>query len=309
MKEDLSKNIKKLCRESGFLKTGFSRAEFLNNESKYLRQWLDKGFNADMLWMNNSFEKRKDPTLILNDVRSVISLAYFYDSPYEHSEEIRIPKISRYAWGKRDYHKILKNKLKVLCLEIERLEPHIKTKSYIDDGPVMDKVWAVRSGIGWMGKNTNIIDKDFGSYFFIATILLNKELIYDEPVTDLCGSCNLCIEACPTGALYDEYKLDSNLCISYQTIENRNEIPKDLRLEGWIFGCDVCQDVCPFTRNKFFTEDENFFPAAGHFNKSYEELMKMNENEFDEQFNGTPVKRTKFKGWQRNLKKAKDEIS
>ena len=306
MKDSLSNNIKKLCSESGFIKTGFSKAEILTNESNVLRQWMDKGLNADMQWMNKSFDKRKDPSLILEDVRSVISLAYFYDTPAEHIDEPSIPKISRYAWGKRDYNKILKNILKDLCFEIEKLESETITKSYIDDGPVMDKVWAARSGIGWMGKNSNIINMDFGSYFFIATILINKELIYDKPVDDLCGSCNA---ACPTGAIYEEYKLDSNLCISYQTIENRNEIPDDIKLDGWIFGCDVCQEVCPFTRNKFFTEDENFFPAAGHFNKSYEELMKMNEDEFDEQFNGTPVKRTKFKGWQRNLKKAKDEIS
>ncbi|MBK9332276.1 MAG: tRNA epoxyqueuosine(34) reductase QueG [Ignavibacteria bacterium] len=309
LNDRLSIAIKQMCAEAGFIKTGFSGYEILKEESGFLRMWLDKGLNAGMQWMHNSFEKRRDPSLILEDVKSVISLAYFYDTPAEHNENIQIPKISRYAWGKRDYHKILKKKLKQLCMEIEKLETDIRTKSYIDDGPVMDKVWAQRSGIGWIGKNTNVINKEFGSYFFIATIFINRELNYDKPVEDLCGSCNLCIEACPTGALFKDYNIDSNLCISYQTIENRGDIPADLNLNGWIFGCDICQEVCPFTRNKFFTNDENFYPSPGHFNKTYDELNGLSEDDFNNTFNGTPVKRTKYKGWQRNLKKAGEEIS
>ncbi|MBS1518528.1 MAG: tRNA epoxyqueuosine(34) reductase QueG [Bacteroidetes bacterium] len=308
MTYNLSQIIRDKCKEAGFIKSGFAKAGIAHPESEHLKQWLDKGLNAGMKWMNSSFEKRSDPSLIMEDVKSIISLAYFYDTPAEHKEDPGIPKISRYAWGKRDYHKIIKKKLRILCKEIEELESGIKTRYYADDGPVMDKVWAVRSGIGWMGKHTNVINSDFGSYFFIASILINRELEYDNAAAELCGSCSLCIRSCPTEALYDDYKLDANLCISYQTIENRGEIPGSIRSEGWIFGCDICQEVCPFTRNKFFTEDENFYPSELHFNKTYDELLKINEEEFNNMFNGTPVKRTKYSGWRRNLLKAKKEV-
>lgn len=308
MKNSLSQIIKQKCLEAGFLKTGFSKAAELKEEKIFLKDWLEEKRNADMNWINNSFEKRINPEFIMNDVKSVISLAYLYDTPVAHSENKNIPKISRYAWGRSDYHKVIKKNLKTLCIEIESLSQNIKTKYYVDDGPVMDKAWAVRSGIGWMGKNTNVIDPDSGSFFFLATILINIDLEYDQPIEDLCGSCVLCITECPTGAIYDEYKLDSNKCISYHTIENRGEIPAEIKLNGWIFGCDVCQEVCPFNGKKIFTEAEDFFPAEEFFNKSYDELLNMNESDFDRNFSNTPVKRAKYKGWVRNLKKARSEI-
>ena len=307
MTENLSNIIKQKCLEAGFIKTGISKAEELKIEGLHLKEWLDEIKNADMNWMNNSFEKRINPDLVLNDVKSVISLAYLYDTPVAHSENKNIPKISRYAWGERDYHKVLKKKLKLICKEIEEISEDIKTKYYVDDGPVMDKVWAVRSGVGWMGKNTNVIDPEFGSFFFLATILINIELEYDKPIEDLCKSCSLCVSACPTGAIYDEYKVDANLCISYQTIENRNEIPDEINLDSWIFGCDICQDVCPFNANKFFTTDANFFPKENIINKTYDELLKINEEEFNKTFEGTPIRRTKYKGWIRNLKRAQSK--
>lgn len=300
MNTDLSSEIRKICLDEGFFKTGYSKIESMINESAYLKQWISENRNAGMNWIANSLDKRENPRLIMDDAVSMISLAYLYDTPYEHEEDK--PKISRYAWGK-DYHKILKRKLKSVCRKIEALEPGIKTRAYVDDGPVLEKSWAVKSGIGWQGKHTNIIEPEYGSFFFLCEILINKVLDYDKPAEDLCGSCSICLNACPTGALYEPYKLDANLCISYQTIENRNEIPSYIDTSGWIFGCDICQDVCPYNKKKHFTSDESFFPNPAHFNRSAGELSAFTEAKFDEVFNGTPVKRTKYSGWKRNLAK------
>jgi epoxyqueuosine reductase len=301
MEVNLSELIKSKCLDAGFVKVGFAKAEELKKESLYLKEWLNEKRNADMNWIANNFDRRINPNLIMEDVKTIISLAYLYDTPISHSENKNIPKISRYAWGERDYHKIIKKKLKALCKEIEMISDKIQTRVYVDDGPMMDKVWAVRSGVGWMGKHTNVINSEIGSFFFLAEILINTELEYDKQVEDLCKNCRLCVEACPTNAIYDDYMLDANLCISYQTIENRNEIPEDIDLSGWIFGCDICQDVCPFNGNKIFTEDLNFFPKNEVFNKSVEDLIEMSEDDFNKTFEGTPIRRTKYKGWKRNL--------
>jgi epoxyqueuosine reductase len=305
----LTDSIKRICLDEGFSKVGIAKAEALTNEEPYFKKWLADGMNATMAWINNSIEKRLDPLIIKENTKSIISLAYIYDTPVLHSENKNIPKISRYAWGKRDYHKVIKKKLKTVCKAIEELSTGIESRSYVDDGPVMDKAWAVRSGIGWMGKHTNVINPEIGSFFFLSEILINAELDYDRPIEDLCKKCTLCINACPTGAIYNEYKLDANLCISYQTIENKGEIPGGIDLEGWIFGCDICQDVCPYNARKVFTEDDNFFPRNDVINKTYDEQLSLTEEEFNTIFEGTPVRRTKFSGWTRNLTKAKQEIS
>lgn len=306
---NLKNNIVRICKDSGFSLVKFSKPEFLKSEKSYLENWIKDEKNATMKWMENNIEKRVNPFLVMEDVKSIISLAMLYDTPVLHTEDSNLPKISRYAWGKRDYHKIIKSKLKQICKDIELLSPEIKTKFYVDDGPMMDKVWAVRSGIGWMGKNTNVINPELGSYFFLSEILINIELEYDEPIEDMCKNCRLCLVECPTGALYDEYKLDANLCISYQTIENRGEIPEDINLNGWIFGCDICQEVCPYNSKGVFTAEELFFPREELTNKSFDDLLNYTEKEFNETFSGTPVKRTKYTGWIRNLKKAKSEIN
>jgi epoxyqueuosine reductase len=301
MKEKLSRAIKDICEREGFFKSGFSKFEKLSTEIGHLKTWVNEGRNADMEWISRHTDKREDVSLILNGIKSIISLAYIYDTPFDNKDSF--PKISRYAWGKKDYHKVLKKKLKNICKEIESLSEDVLTKFYVDDGPVLEKVWAVKSGIGWMGKHSNIITADAGSFFFLSEILINKELEYDNPVDDLCETCMVCVDACPTGAIYEEYKVDAKLCISYQTIENKNDIPSYLDLSGWIFGCDVCQDVCPYNKKKFFTEDESFYPMNGIFGKSANELSGMSEEEFNKVFADSPVKRTKYAGWKRNLKR------
>ncbi|MBZ0203406.1 MAG: tRNA epoxyqueuosine(34) reductase QueG [Ignavibacteria bacterium] len=341
----LKKIIQDKATELGFIKTGFAKYSMLENESGKLRTWLDDGKQADMAWIERGFDKRKDVRLIMPEAKGVISLAFNYYTPFEHDETK--PKISRYAWGK-DYHKILKKKLKELCEFIEKIplnppfyqrgeersDGGFKTRAYVDDGPVMDKAWAVRAGIGWMGKHTNVINPEFGSWFFISEIITNIEFdSYDEPIEDLCGSCSLCISACPTGAITDEYVVDANKCISYQTIENRGEIPPEINLDGWIFGCDECQDVCPFNSPKynFVTVEGGFYPLQltspptplleGEGGKEFgistpsgyegctsttlsatsSELESLTEEKFNEIFADSPIKRTKFKGWKRNL--------
>ena len=303
----LTNQIKNLFAEDGFIKTGISKIEELTKEKIYFSKWLGENRNADMEWLNKSFEKRINPSLIGEEFISIISAAFIYDTPFRHTDESGTGKISRYAWGSSDYHKVLKKKLKIICKKIESVSEGIKTKYYVDDGPVMDKVWAVKSGIGWMGKNTNVLNADFGSFFFLCEVLINKELEYDNPVEDLCESCTICLNACPTGALFEPYKLDANLCISYHTIENRKEIPEYINLNGWIFGCDICQDVCPYNKSKIFTEDKSFYPMEKIYNKSFDDLDKITEDEFNEMFKSSPVKRTKYSGWKRNIERAKKE--
>lgn len=322
-----SVNIKNIiiskAKELGFEQIGFAKYEPLEDESKKLEAWLDKGYDADMAWIKKGFDRRKDIKNIMPDAKSVISLAYNYYTPIEHDESK--PKISRYAWGK-DYHKILKKKLSVLCNTLNQLPPSggVGGLYYVDDGPVMDKAWAVRAGLGWQGKHSNVINPDFGSWFFICTIITNIEFdSYSTQIEDQCGSCTLCISACPTGAIIDEYVVDSNKCISYHTIENRGDIPDDINLDGWIFGCDVCQDVCPYNAPKYnrVTKELNFFPKEKLYNKTplnppfsqrgkerngggfaaKASLSSMTEEEFTAIFSDSPIKRTKFKGWKRNL--------
>jgi len=321
-------NIKSLisdkAKELGFVKIGFAKYEVLENESEKLRHWLDLGYDADMEWVKKGFDKRKDIRLIMEDAKSVISLAFNYYTPFEHDETK--PKISRYAWGK-DYHKVLRKKLKELCEFIKTipLNPPFNqrgdkrsaggfiTRAYVDDGSVMDKVWAQKAGIGWMGKHTNIINPEYGSWIFLCEIITNIDFeIYDSPIEDLCGSCSLCVSACPTGAITEEYVVDANKCISYQTIENRGEIPAEINLDGWIFGCDVCQDICPYNSPKYnhVTDDTSFYPlqialplTKGEYpqGEGVKQLEAITEEEFNVIFADSPIKRTKYKGWKRNL--------
>lgn len=290
------------AKQLGFDLIGFAKADLLVEETKKLESWLGKSYQATMNYMEKNLHKRKDVKEILPNAKSVISLALNYHTPEKYSNEIDKGKVSRYAWGK-DYHLIIWQKLNELETELKELEPELETLSYVDTGPVMDKAWAVRAGIGWMGKHTNVINPNIGSWFFIANIITNFEFEYSEIITDHCGTCTACIDACPTNAILSEYVVDANKCISFQTIENKDEIPVELKrkFDNWIFGCDICQDVCPWN-NKFsvVTSEKDFYPQNKEI--SFDEVLALDNHSFKARFVESPIKRTKLNGLQRNAK-------
>lgn len=288
------------AKQLGFDLVGFAKADLLEEETKELKQWLDTGYHASMGYMEKNLHKRKNVKEILPNAKSVISLALNYYTSENYSNEKNIGKVSRYAWGK-DYHLIIWQKLDEFETILKDIEPEFESLSYVDTGPVMDKVWAVHAGIGWMGKHTNIINPDYGSWFFIATLITNYEFDYSAIITDHCGTCSACIDACPTKAIVQEYVVDANKCISFQTIENKDEIPVELKgkFDNWIFGCDICQDVCPW--NQKFSQQtwiKEFHPIDKQL--TYDEVIKLDDQTFKERFAESPIKRTKLKGLQRN---------
>jgi epoxyqueuosine reductase len=295
----------------GFDLIGFTKAGFLSSEIEKLKLWISHNYQADMTYMEKNIDKRENPALILPGVKSVISLGLNYQTPFQHSPEMNegqttfTPgKVSRYAWGK-DYHLVIWDKLKILESHLHSIEPAFKSLSYVDTGPVMDKAWAVRAGLGWLGKHTNVINRKIGSWFFIATIFTNHEFEYSEPISDYCGNCTACIDACPTNAIVSEYVVDANKCISYLTIENKNDIPEKFKdqFDNWIFGCDICQDVCPWNKKfSIVSSIKEFEPVNGKTSLGINEVNEMNEEEFETRFKDSPVKRTKLKGLKRNAK-------
>jgi len=298
---NLTPRIKQKAFELGFSKVGIAKAEDLQPEASRLAEWLHRGFHATMAWMENNRDKRVDVKKVLPGAKSVVSLALNYFVDVRHSQERSLGKISRYAWGD-DYHIILTERLEQLLAHILVLQPGVKGKVYVDTGPVMDKVWAARAGLGWQGKHTNLITKEFGSWVFLGEILLDSELEYDEPVADACGTCTACIDACPTEAIVEPYVLDSARCISYLTIEHRGEIPAELgrKFEGWIYGCDICQDVCPWNRFQKPTEAKEFAPRAWNVAPNLKEIAGLTKEEFNMRYKRSPVKRTKREGLTRN---------
>lgn len=297
--------IRQLAYEVGFDLVGFAKAFPLKEEAQLLRDWVEMGYHAGMAYMGRNIDRKADPSLVLPEVKSVIVLGINYYSGEHHTQDTADGKVSRYAWG-TDYHLIFEAKMKLLTERISQTDSSFKGASYVDYGPTMDKVWAVRAGFGWMGKHTNVINRNFGSWFFIGTIFCNMPLHNTDPVvTDHCGSCTACLDACPTGAFPAPYQLDANKCISYLTIENKGEIPEEFegQFEGWLFGCDICQEVCPW--NKKFsnvTTEPLFFPRTGNAQISLAKVTEMNEEEFRQRFEESPVKRTKLKGLQRNAR-------
>lgn len=289
----------RLAREEGFNLVGFSPAEKLHPEAEYLREWLERNLHSGMTYMEKNLSKRTSVDEILPSVKTVISLGMNYYKEGNFSDDPRRGKISRYAWGK-DYHLVIWKKLDDLLGKLHEIDPLFEAVSYVDTGPVMDKAWAVRAGLGWLGKHTNVINKETGSWFFIATILTNLNFTPSVKVDDFCGDCRECLDACPTGAL-EEYILDSNRCISYLTIENKEEIPEEFKdnFKGWIFGCDICQEVCPWNRK--FASDSGIFefrPVNKELDISEAEMME--QDEFSERFGESPLKRIKLKGLKRN---------
>jgi len=301
----LAESIKQYARELGFDKIGIVRAVALDHEASQLNEWLARGFHADMEWMLRNVEKRTNPSELLSDARSVVVVALNYFTPAKHKDDSSTGKISRYAWGD-DYHNVVCEKLRSLLDKIKADRPDAEGKVCVDIQPVMDKAWAVRAGLGWLGKHSNVITPEFGSWIFIGELLLNLELDYDtEAVEDHCGTCTLCIDACPTEAIVEPYVVDSNKCISYATIELRApEIPDSVaeNLSGWLYGCDICQDVCPWNRFEQETPDARFTPRAGNVNASLSEILELNQETYAERFRGSAMKRAKLAGLQRNAK-------
>jgi len=291
------------AKNLGFDLIGFSKAEKLDAEIENLNKWLDKGYHSKMSYMERNIDKRENVNEILENAESVISLGMNYYKNEKFSNDVNKGKISRYAWGK-DYHLIIWQKLDRLIDELISIDENFVAKSYVDTGPVMDKAWAVRSGLGWMGKHTNVINQQSGSWFFIATIITNHKFVYNEHVTDHCGTCTLCIDACPTDAIVSNYEIDSNKCISYLTIENRGEIPNEFKdkFNGWFFGCDICQDVCPWNL-KFSVETRvNEFKSTENIEIDLKEIFNMTNKSFKEKFNSSPISRARLKGLKRNAK-------
>lgn len=300
--------IKQKALETGFHKVGIVRAEPLQPEGEHLRHWLADGMHGEMLWMNRDPDKRADPRMIFPSARSIIVVALNYYTPNLHSDDPSHGKISRYAWGD-DYHDVLKEKQRSLLQWIQEQRPDAEGKICVDTAPVMDKAWAVRAGIGWLGKHSNVITKDYGSWVFIGEILIDLELEYDfETVPDHCGSCTACLDACPTGAIVEPYVVDSRKCISYATIELRNdELPADIsaNLNGWFYGCDICQDVCPWNRFEKPTDESRFEPRKNETAIRLNEVAEYSPEEYAERFRKSAIKRAKLPALKRNARALK----
>ena len=301
-KNNLSKIIKSEALSIGFLSCGISKAEFLSEEAPKLESWLKSGFNGEMSYMERNFDKRLDPRLLVPGCKSVISLLFNYYTEKKAKNDYE-PKISSYAYGK-DYHFVIKARLRELLSRIKNLVGDINGRVFVDSAPVMDKAWAKKSGLGWIGKNTNLINKKTGSFFFIAELILDLELEYDHPTTDHCGSCTACIDSCPTNALATPYKIDATKCISYATIELKNNIPNSFKdnMKGWIFGCDICQDVCPWNRFSKNHNEPSFEDKKNISNMSKKQWEDLTKEVFDKVFKESPIKRTGYSGIKRNLK-------
>lgn len=301
----LSRNIRERAYAEGFHKVGFVRAEALEPEGERLREWLGRGFHAEMRWMERDPSQRADPRLLFPQARSVIVVALNYYTPHEHTPGPMTGKVSRYAWGD-DYHEVVAEKLRSLLAWIKEQWPEAEGKTCVDIQPVMDKAWGVRAGLGWIGKHSNLITREYGSWVFLGELLTNLELEYDtERVEDHCGTCTLCLEACPTNAISEPYVVDSNKCISYATIELRaDSMPEEVagRLDGWLYGCDVCQDVCPWNRFEQPTGESRFEPRAGTTTFELSEILALTPHEYSERFRHSPVKRAKLAGLQRNAR-------
>ena len=301
--DPMTTRVKSKALELGFTAVGIAPAGILQDEGDRLRAWLDRGYQSSMGWMAQSVAKRSDPRLVLPGVRSVIAVAVNYYTDSAHTRGAGSGRISRYAWGD-DYHDILGAKLDEFRDWLISVNPGTDAKVYVDTGPVMDKAWAVRAGIGWLGKHTNVITREMGSWVFLGEILTTIDLEPDGAAEDRCGTCTLCIEACPTGAIVEPYVVDSNLCLSYLTIEHRGPVGGDVRgrYEGWIYGCDTCQDVCPWNL-KFETPSEEtaFLPREGFVAPPLEEWRRMDQAELSARFRRSPVKRAKHEGLIRNI--------
>ncbi len=298
--KELNRKVKILALELGFNACGISKAHFLEEEALKLEKWLNQNMHGNMSYMANNFELRTDPRKLFEGCKSVISLVLNYYP--EQKQPNGLPKISTYAYG-RDYHKVLKSKCKKLIAKMNNEFGSFAGRAFVDSAPIMDKVWAQKSGLGWIGKNSNLITKNQGSYFFIAEILCDLEIEPDSPIRDYCGTCTKCIDACPTDAIETPYIVNGSKCISYLTIELKNEIPTEFKgkFNDWIFGCDICQDVCPWNRFSKPTTEKDFDYKPEKLEMSFKDWEEITEDIFNEKFSGSPLKRAGFEGLKRNI--------
>ena len=300
-KQKLTNFIKSKSNDLGFISCGISKADFLEDEAANLENWLKNEMHGEMSYMERNFDKRLDTTKLVENSKSVISLTYNY-YPKKVLKSDSTFKISKYAHGK-DYHLVLKKKLKQLLNIMKDKFGSFEGRVFVDSAPILERAWAKKSGLGWIGKNTNLINKQSGSFFFLAEIIVDLELNYDNTTTDHCGSCTACIDACPTNAIYEPYKLDASRCISYYTIELKESFSSNLSsdFKDWIFGCDICQDVCPWNRFSKANDEVLFetIPEISNFNKA--DWIDLTEETFKKVFKDSPIKRSKFKGLKRNI--------
>ncbi|TAH24850.1 MAG: tRNA epoxyqueuosine(34) reductase QueG [Cytophagales bacterium] len=294
--------IKQKATELGFLYCGISKADFLQEEAPRLEKWLKENKHGEMKWMENHFDKRLDPRLLVENAKSVITCLINY-YPEENLAKNNQYKISKYAYG-TDYHFVIKDKLKKLIEIIKEEIGEVNGRAFVDSAPVMDKAWAVKSGAGWLGKNSNIIRPKTGSFFFIGELIIDLPLLTDQPMKDFCGTCTKCIDACPTQAITEPYVVDGSKCISYLTIELKEQIPTlfNGKMDNWIFGCDICQDVCPWNKFSVTNTIKEFEINPMLKTMSIKDWQEITKDIFNESFRNSPIKRTKWEGIQKNIK-------
>lgn len=301
--------IKEQALALGFHKVGIVAAEALTAERAHLLEWLELGYHAEMQWLAREPLRRTDPREIWLPARSVVALAMNYYTPHEHTDAPDAGKISRYAWGD-DYHEVVGERLKALLSWIKAQWPEAEGKTCVDIQPILDKAWAVRAGLGWLGKHSNVITREYGSWVFLGELLLNLDLAHDNtPVPNHCGTCTACLDACPTQAIVAPYVVDAQRCISYATIETRGpELPEPAasNLNGWLYGCDICQDVCPWNRFEKPTDEPRFAPRAGLVTADLDEIAALTPETYAARFRRSAIKRAKISGLQRNARALHD---
>ena len=299
--------IKQVASELGFSFCGISKAQFLEEEAPRLEEWLNRGYQGKMGYLENHFDKRLDPAKLVPGAKSVVSLVYNYYPEKTHQSDSK-PKIAKYAYG-QDYHFVIKEKLKTFITRVQEKIGEVDGRVFVDSAPVHERAWAAKSGLGWVGKNSLLLNREMGSFFFLAELIIDLELAPDSPMKDYCGTCTACQDACPTDAIPEPYVVDGSRCISYLTIELKDEIPTEFKnkMEGWVFGCDICQDVCPWNR---FSKphSESAFEPQGWEEFSKQDWQEMTKDVFRKVFKKSAVKRTKFEGLQRNIKFLKSDV-
>jgi len=300
-KAEITFLIKAEAKKLGFQDCGIAPAGFLDRDAAHLTGWLNNNMHAGMNYMEGHFDERTNPAKLVPGAKSVISVILNYYLP-EVKNDKKNPKISKYAYG-HDYHKVVKEKLKKLLNIIREFEKTVTGRFFVDSAPVLERAWAARSGLGWIGKNSNLINRKYGSFIFIGELIINIDLEYDNPAKDYCANCTKCIDACPTGAIVADRVIDANRCISYQTIENKGEIDNNLKgkMGNWVFGCDICQDICPWNKGITPASEPDFIPRKEILEMTSENWNKLDEKRYNKLFSGTALKRTGFSGLKRNI--------